>query len=1859
MITNYLLFFLISRAGIFTINSGRAMADNLDSDEREEVRNAPMDHEIPYSEHEDPPEPATRPKYEAPGQWARPTADKNITLDFIPSTVYAQIRATHTVKRVPRHHALLDASTDEERENAGRLKEVVTNKKVNTIYTEEGYEDAAYDHGGHQRNADFQEGYDKNLEKEGKSRATAAFRSSSEVNESAEEDESYPEVASGRTEKILKSQKRKTKKYDPKDILNTVWAEAVVTPVLLINKEGAKLEKDVEQELEIIALAAKTERPENFKDVARHSRNSENGLEASTSQLRRTFISNSQEVSGKGENISKISVNPSSAQPVAQALRRYEHSLENYPTYQDTTPKIYPTYQEIMATTMIHPTTINHGKVFWDYYKTQNPITRPSKSTSIEYFGESESSLENPTTEYPSSESEERIYRRKSGGSTEYSVETVESSESRSTNTTKLSPTETRYSTVTAPGVIQAILKSPQVMRAVRPPRLNSGEAVKTTTRGTRADPTTKRPTYTVIIRAPAKQCDENSDESKVQESVSKYELLRHLTNSVNPRSLNDEVMNNVSVIKPPVIPPFGQVTYTDYLRNVYGRPSQVQESSSAEESYQVSAENHGYHPYRYKSQQNYQNSPQPNRILPFFSWLSQLNPVAKLIPPNRMLPPSPMSRSQYAEYTERRIGVQLPQKELRFHISPYHSPTFQVNKGITRKFRRQSIRDDEKFLTNRKNDSMELMGEGVTAKYHGLRKKRSDNDLLNDAPIVVETIVDKEIKARFSDESDGQANSEYLENNEEGKVEIDVPEYNFSTNHKDIENPNEIDESIDTENNTKNNEKYPFYKDKQISSNSALKYVINPQQIPKKTLGGTEFYDSRDHYLKCDDINANLSELLSMNEEPTSDGQPKENLPRLQSLNDKLSCLKAKYFDKNPLDNPLFMEKRIDMPVVPIEFNVQQFKNRLSDLSSEPAAVIYSRASRKPERMDQYSRKKQIVNQSKPKSNNKPISNHRRTKKRNRARDPIRMIDPINSPYEKEIYEAVMGTIKNQAFQKLKKSQHKSVGRSRRRGKKSKVLAKPKGQNLHVEPHRPVRPPNYKHHAHRIDKGTYRRRPRVQSYSGPKRIEYYKTIRLHKRSIDPDQDSQASESENALQNFSSSRRNGAWAAPSSVITARPFDTTTQSTPKTVWTIRDFVRFSKPRQIDRYGNFRSNTATVDPRRKEPRYSNPTEAPDELLRLTTNPVRIDFPNPDDVKEENGDLTTANYQVREEVEEELTEAPAFHKLKEYLNSDLTRYTKESEETPTTQYAIETSEEEESIENTKEEGNGGEQVEKPSELSSESSSERLEEKEETSQESYSDEEKNAARMSDDEEEFERFNERPVSPAENHYDPKYADLGPRINKPAFYHPPFTPPKYERHRGKDYESLEEKKDKGESSKSSRYLFPWDENQREVSEESKEKAYQFGHYEFPWDRRERLAREREKSKIKKNDYYHRYWSDDDDQSSSETGFNFKVTHPWNKWTNPHRNDLSRRFWSSEIFNANDAKPVKFSSKYNKSSKTLETHKDIPKRITNLMKHHGVGSSISKYVPTTTVTPQIPPTSVTTVPRRQPTTPVIGTTTAAKVPRYTIRPRPFSLTQRRITRNHENQKEITSQSNSSKKKILSTTPRLSAPQNQRRSRTRMTTTRSSTSTTGGPYQHFKHPNYERPDFKSTESLTGPAKRTVEHHSRVSTEKIITKTSFPKSSPNEHKHFLSNGVDGLQKSSRIQKVSIVTKKTPEHIYRTEKIDKNGVKGTFISIIPNNMTDELSNMNEDSSMSSTSMEDPGYDLNSNIERMDSRVLKDENIPEHFLASLLLRAPPPDLKWLEPSEEAENNSDIKKSEVIYIKEPDQRLYSYVEDIK
>ncbi|CAF4754064.1 unnamed protein product [Pieris macdunnoughi] len=79
--------------------------------------------------------------------------------EFIPIKNYAQVRKTTTFKHLPKSAAYEDADNLEEIQNAPRLREAIKSSKNQVVYSEEGYEDSAYDHAGEQKHASDHEGH--------------------------------------------------------------------------------------------------------------------------------------------------------------------------------------------------------------------------------------------------------------------------------------------------------------------------------------------------------------------------------------------------------------------------------------------------------------------------------------------------------------------------------------------------------------------------------------------------------------------------------------------------------------------------------------------------------------------------------------------------------------------------------------------------------------------------------------------------------------------------------------------------------------------------------------------------------------------------------------------------------------------------------------------------------------------------------------------------------------------------------------------------------------------------------------------------------------------------------------------------------------------------------------------------------------------------------------------------------------------------------------------------------------------------------------------------------------------------------------------------------------------------------------------------------------------------------------------------------------------------------------------------------------------------------------------------------------------------------------------------------------------
>ncbi|XP_014286033.1 uncharacterized protein [Halyomorpha halys] len=102
---------------------------------------------------------------------------------------------------------------------------------------------------------------------------------------------------------------------------------------------------------------------------------------------------------------------------------------------------------------------------------------------------------------------------------------------------------------------------------------------------------------------------------------------------------------------------------------------------------------------------------------------------------------------------------------------------------------------------------------------------------------------------------------------------------------------------------------KYPLYDSPpSISMDSAVKYATNPNELPKKTYGGMEFYESKES-IRCSGPPQPKNILPQREEDGEWKGEPVNNGPRVKGVGDAIECFKRKFFGRDPLDNPLFKE--------------------------------------------------------------------------------------------------------------------------------------------------------------------------------------------------------------------------------------------------------------------------------------------------------------------------------------------------------------------------------------------------------------------------------------------------------------------------------------------------------------------------------------------------------------------------------------------------------------------------------------------------------------------------------------------------------------------------------------------------------------------------------------------------------------------------------------------------------------------------------------------------------------------------------------------------------------------------------------
>ncbi|XP_043464268.1 uncharacterized protein LOC122499811 [Leptopilina heterotoma] len=163
---------------------------------------------------------------------------------FVPTKIYTQVRASHVIERVPRQEAINEDASEESKENAANLKEVITNKKISTVYTEEGYEDAAYDHGGRLRDANYNEEYAKKFYNHNVKKAANPHPNS------ADEDNFHTYGKYPKTFKIVPNSVNKREKTNKKDRQTDKhfrkFLKSRTYPKLVVDQGIKQLERDVE-----------------------------------------------------------------------------------------------------------------------------------------------------------------------------------------------------------------------------------------------------------------------------------------------------------------------------------------------------------------------------------------------------------------------------------------------------------------------------------------------------------------------------------------------------------------------------------------------------------------------------------------------------------------------------------------------------------------------------------------------------------------------------------------------------------------------------------------------------------------------------------------------------------------------------------------------------------------------------------------------------------------------------------------------------------------------------------------------------------------------------------------------------------------------------------------------------------------------------------------------------------------------------------------------------------------------------------------------------------------------------------------------------------------------------------------------------------------------------------------------------------------------------------------------------------------------------------------------------------------------------------------------------------------------------
>lgn len=1794
-----------------------------------------LDYVIPYSEHEEARNVSTRPKYVAPGIWAKPPPEKDIPLNFVPTKLHAQVRGTHTVKRLPQREAIKSAKTEEEKHNAPRLREIVTNSKVNTVYTEEGYEDSAYDHAGHVRDADFHEGFARKLhDRKNNKLNSSSNKKKKEKNLIPDEFKEYEENYQDHldeNEKASKNDEVNLTGYE-----KNIWEGSEIDSKLVAEDGIRKLEKDIEEEAKEAEKSLKDYQNtqesklrndievDNTESADSHSKNDLKDEEKKSDKIKKkksklqieqdNIINRKTKQSSRLERKKKKNLYranqetttiPSNSSIDTKIPANSYGFLTNplnsraYSIDQTTLRYVVPT-----ATTSFHqvddqPTTISYSQLFWNYFKArQGPSTTESSKLAPD-----------STTMNPQQEERTPIALATIDGHGSYllvkndDVNNVVSTVATYTSVQpllpqslpSLNPKDAEYSSPTNLLDNRTVSSTPAVMTLNITQEAYSrivdyyeNPFLGSVLDNSKINVAKNKLKYKIAMRTKSEKKPVKSHESPNQQvsppPVSKKEdenkkirdelnakynkMLNYIKSKQKTQSFPEKKINfseNLTPMRPPTL---HQATFSifptdpviDHHLNVFVKSETPRENwknllQDQFHSQPIELPVHSdIQPFAYVQPVRliYHNNPPPaTKLLPpplslantyanyhnnlqsdnypfytaskpqqkrdnafkYFPLVSKANWRARsrrkrsefrngMIVDVKVSANNSMTNDDESEQrdkdiferiTDRSKGKTSNRKNIDASIidvpdtrlaSPVRSKygkneTFttltdkKTNSGNESikdakiiynlkleedSISSQSIKKDEyendmsaqKLTTNKKNFLQD-----ETRLKENLKSTRNHEELLNESPNINSDIIDKEIAARFNDNNKTSAKVE-----EQGNIEVEIPSFDYI---EEIAEDSLVESSTTTEA-VIDSKKYPFYNNRDIPSASALKYVVDPNTIPRKTSRGMEFYDSRNAYKKCDEVESNVDEVLPEKEEPDPEQGPREDLPHLRGLGDKLNCFKAKYFDENPLDNPLFGEKLIQEPTPPSELDPAKFASRIMVLPKENDEYIVHRVSKKPERSG-----RQWWNRNRPYEMHESIHvNYKHDPRTGRGRNaylhtvrgskpPNTMHRPKNRKlkpkvstttqlpkmyqtvsYQNQVYEDVMGNIRNMANsyqvyeittlpssmqildtadseKTLKIANITSNSSSKENITQSAdvvdvndvtdVTSNVKSSEIKGL----VPPPKYS--APR--KTSYRKyRPLgkrkislLRSSNLPRIIAHHHTIKINKRSTDNiaknfsestiNKNEKTTTEESVKINIGNNTTVKSTEEASEKINSTPkaldlnieesrqintqdqnlsttlkinnkkkrrnstnSDETSEPSQKVIYTIRDRIRFSKPKwDTSRFGKFNTSSKTIDEdsRRKEPRYNyfqrkkklnndwrndstimNSTDNTFEIESITSSTkdeesnttevyraeesvvhqtiYRTDkHPEREESDDESAENTddeienaTNTYQVREDIDEKHDSTtttkstnPLNSKkvldLQEYLESDPPGYAETfSEETTTLSSKYRTNVNHE-LEDDEEKQD--EETDYPKNVANpwDDDPKKTEEQVETPMKTE------LYAQDDDAEELPSKEEEASDKDQTFftYTKRPSSFEKEKDDERFEKKPFRRPfPFSRYKSKFKKESEEDDSEEESEETSEdYVFPWHADQ-ENKKDKRKWLQNFDRYEYPWERRERQAKERQRKQKRANRLRKLIFDDEDEEESVRYE---KPVYPWERYDvssksrkNTRRRDILRK-----------------------------------------------------------------------------------------------------------------------------------------------------------------------------------------------------------------------------------------------------------------------------------------------------------------------------------------------------------------------------